>query len=300
MLDDPRAAEVILSFHEQLFHVSGYGSIAKNETLFPAFTPALAPLLQQEASLYFQAVAVEGDGGIAEILTTPVTHVSDATAPFYGLSGAYGSELVRVDLDPTRRAGILTQLGFLSRYASQTQSDPILRGVHISLDYLCSDLPPPPDNVPPLPPLSDGQTNRERVEDSTAEMPCASCHETVINPLGFAFEHYDAIGQYRDTDNGAPVDAAAEYRIDGEVVTYGNAVELSTLLAQSTELHACYAEKWLEYVLGRPPSYVESGVIEARAQTSLSSGGRRDLVAAVTRLDPVRGRPPEGGAGGKG
>lgn len=293
MLDDPRAEDVILSFHEQLFHVSGYGSIAKSATLFPDFTLELAPVLKQEASLFFKAVSVEEDGGISELLTTPTTHVNDTTAPFYGLSGSFGSELVRVDLDPTRRAGILTQLGFLSRYASQTQSDPILRGVHLSLDYLCSDLPPPPDNVPPLPPLSDGQTNRERVADSTAELPCASCHETIINPLGFAFEHYDAIGRYRETDNGAPVDASAEYRIDGEMVAYEDAVELSAILAESVELHACYAEKWLEYVLGRSPSKEEEGVIDSLARTSLSSGGLRDLITTVTMLDTFRARPPE-------
>lgn len=293
MLADPRASEVLVSFHEQLFHVKGYGTIAKNASLFPTFTLDLAPVLQQEARLFFNDVAVSSDGGIAAIMMTPVTFVNATTAPFYGVAGDFGSELTRVNLDPNQRAGILTHLGFLSRYGSQAQSDPILRGVHISLDYLCSDLPAPPNDIPPLPPLSDGQTNRQRVEESTSVVPCANCHETVINPLGFAFEHYDAIGQWRDFDNGAPVNAADRYLLDGEEVTYENALELSALLAQSTELHACYSKKWLEFLMGRQPSQVEKGVVDSMAGASLDSESLRNFVASVTALDTFRARPPE-------
>jgi hypothetical protein len=293
MLGDVRAADTLGSFHEQLFHVDGFGSIAKNETLFPNFNLGLAPVLQEEARLFFREIAAVQDGGIEEVMTTPLTFVNATTAPFYGVSGDFGPELERVDLDPQKRAGILTHIGFLSRYGSQTQSDPILRGVHISLDYLCSDLPPPPDNVPPLPPLSDGQTNRQRVEDSTSVVPCSSCHETTINPLGFAFEHYDAIGMWRDLDNGAPVDSADSYLLDGEQRGYQDAVELIGLLAKSYDLHSCYALKWLEFVMGRQPSEVEDGVVQSLAQKSLESGGLRAFIAGLMALDTFRARPPE-------
>lgn len=293
MLTDARAEDAIVSFHEQLFHVKGYGTIAKNATLFPTFTLDLAPVLQQEARLFFREVTVNSDGGIAAVITTPVTFVNATTAPFYGVSGEFGAELTRVDLDPNQRAGVLTHLGFLSRYGSQTQSDPILRGVHLSLDYLCSELPAPPDNIPPLPPLSEGQTNRERVQESTSVAPCSGCHNTIINPLGFAFEHYDAIGQWRDFDNGAPVNAADTYVIDGEEVSYQDAIELSGLLAQSTELHACYSKKWLEFLMGREPSQVEGGVVDSMAQASLDTSSLRGFIASVTALDTFRARPPE-------
>src|SRR5690606_7445136 len=82
MLADPRASEVLVSFHEQLFHVKGYGTIAKNASLFPTFTLDLAPVLQQEARLFFNDVAVSSDGGIAAIMMTPVTFVNATTAPF--------------------------------------------------------------------------------------------------------------------------------------------------------------------------------------------------------------------------
>lgn len=293
MLADPRAEATLVSFHEQFFHVSAFGTIAKNPTLFPTFTLDLEPVLQEESRLFFREVSVLGDGGIADLVTRPVTFVNQATAPFYGVAGTFGADLVRADLDPSQRAGILTHLGFLSRYASQAQSDPILRGVHVSLDFLCTTLEPPPNGVPPLPPIGEGQTNRERVDVSTSVEPCSSCHETFINPLGFAFENYDAIGQWRDTDNGKTVDASATYVLDGEPVSYRNAVELAGKLATSNDLHECYSLKWLEYVLGRRPSVEEAQSLADIAKLSKETPSLRDMIAGITQLDTFRARPKD-------
>ncbi|HKU38248.1 MAG TPA: DUF1592 domain-containing protein, partial [Polyangiales bacterium] len=191
MLDDPRAEATLVEFHAQLLNVAEYGTIAKNTTLFPTFSTALQPIIQDEARSFVREVSVVEGGGIADLLTSPFTFVNDKTAAFYGVKGSFGSELKKVQLDPAQRAGFLTQIGFLSKYGSQTQSNPILRGVHVSLDFLCSDLPAPPPNIPPVPALQDNQTNRERFAELTKNAPCNSCHETLINPLGFAFENYD-------------------------------------------------------------------------------------------------------------
>ncbi len=292
MLADPRAGDSLVSFHNQLFAIGEYGTIAKNENLFPDFTLDLAPVLQEEASLFFREISVTNNGGIGALLTTPVTFVNDRTAQYYGVT-ATGSQLQKVDLDPTRRAGILTQLGFLSKYGSQSQSDPILRGVHISLELLCTKLMPPPNGVPPLPPIGDGQTNRERVEVSTSVAPCNGCHEVYINPLGFAFENYDAVGQWRDTDNGQTVNAAATYMLDGVAVSYNNAVELSALLARSPTVHECYTKNWLEYAIGRPPATEEDSVMKTIAQTSATGAAMSDVLAAITGLETFRARPED-------
>jgi hypothetical protein len=292
MLADPRAAGTLVSFHEQLFAIGEYGTIAKSATLFPTFTLDLAPTLVEEASLFFHEVTVVGNGGIGALLTQPVTFVNDRTAPFYGLS-VTGSGMQRVDLDPSKRAGIFTQLGFLSKYGSQSQSDPILRGVHISLELLCTKLQPPPNGVPPLPPIGEGQTNRERVEVSTSVAPCNGCHEPYINPIGFAFENYDAVGQWRDTDNGQSVNAAATYNLDGVDVTYNNAIELSALLAKSPTVHQCYTNNWLEYAIGRPSAIEEEGVLKTVAEASAAGATMTDLLATLTGLETFRARPQE-------
>jgi hypothetical protein len=294
MLADPRAEDTLVAFHSQLLNVEEYGTIAKNQTLFPTFSTALQPVIQQEALSFVREVSVVEGGGIEALLTSPFTFVNEQTADFYGVSGSFGSQLQKVPLDPEQRAGFLTQIGFLSKYGSQTQSNPILRGVHISLDFLCSNLPAPPPNIPPVPELKPNQTNRERFAELTKNAPCNSCHETLINPLGFAFENYDAVGQWRDMDNGKPVDATSMYPLDGTNVSYSNAVELAQLLAKSKTVHRCYSDRWLEYALGRPPAEMESGSVEKLAQVSAHSDATlQDLLSTVTALETFRARTEE-------
>jgi hypothetical protein len=294
LLGDPRAEDTLVEFHAQLLNVAEYGTVAKNATLFPTFTAALQPVIQDEARAFVREVSVVEGGGIEALLTSPFTFVNQQTAPFYGVTGSFGSQLQKVQLDPKQRAGVLTQIGFLSKYGSQTQSNPILRGVHISLDFLCSSLPAPPPNIPPVPELKPDQTNRERFAELTKNAPCNSCHETLINPLGFAFENYDAVGKWRATDNGKPVNAAASYQLDGKNVSYMNGVELAQLLAASPTVHNCYADRWLEYALGRPPADAESGSVAKLAQVSaLSSAKLPDLLSTVTALETFRARTEE-------
>ena len=80
-----------------------------------------------------------------------------------------------------------------------------------------------------------------------------ACHSGLINPVGFAFEHYDAIGAWRDVDNAVPIDAKATFMLDNQSVSYDGAVELAKLIAQSRQFYDCYAKNWLEYALGRSP-----------------------------------------------
>jgi hypothetical protein len=289
LLDDPRAQPTLTRFHEQVFQVSGFGSGSKDPVRFPTFTSDLEPLLKQEAHLYIEDVIVKNGGGIPELLTTPAAFVSDRTAPFYGLPAGMGSTPRRVDLDPTRRAGLLTQVGFLSKHGGLVQSDPIHRGVIINFNVLCIELQPPPNLVPPLPAEVPGQTNRQRVDAHTRGCG-AGCHDRFINPLGFAFEHFDTTGAWRDTDGGSPVDAKASYTLDGKSVTFDGAPELARLLAASTQVHECYARNWLGYALGREVSAAEEGAVKQLAGASHAGSGAKDLLARIAVMDLFRAR----------
>lgn len=289
LLDDARSAQTVQQFHEQLFRVGGYGSISKDPELFPNFTTDLQPALQQEARLFFNQITVTQAGGIRELLTSPTTFVNDELAPFYGLQGTFGSELQQVELDTTQRAGILTQLGFLATYGTLSQSDPIHRGVLISSNLLCQKLTPPANGVPPLPAIEPNQTNRQRIDAHTSACGGA-CHSVIINPLGFAFENYDAIGQWRDTDNGQPVDSSGTYSIDGAMVAFNTGVELSGILAESTAVHNCYAGNWVEYAIGRVPVPQEQTAIGGLGQQSLAGASAKGLLASVTSLELFRTR----------
>jgi hypothetical protein len=172
------------------------------------------------------------------------------------------------------------------------QSDPIHRGVIINSNLLCNKLQPPPNGVPPLPAQKADQTNRELIEGHTTECG-VGCHDMYINPLGFAFEHYDAIGQWRTTDNGKPINSAAEYELDGKIVGFQDAVELSKLLANSPRLHQCYAANWVEYSLGRAPVVEEATPVSVLGKASVSGTSAKELLAKVTALDLFRARPEE-------
>ena len=124
-------------------------------------------------------------------------------------------------------------------------------------------------------------TNRQRVEKTTGKGTCGeACHNNLFNPLGFAFENYDAIGKYRTTDRGQPVDAADSYVFDGQRKSFTNGVELSQLLADAKETHACYVQNMMSYLHGRPLADQEQG-------------DGRLLRPAVTRRD---GQPSRSGA----
>jgi hypothetical protein len=134
-----------------------------------------------------------------------------------------------------------------------------------------------------------GQSNRQRIEAHTNTCG-AGCHNTLINPVGFAFEHYDAIGAWRDTDNALPIDAKASFTLDGATVTYDGAVELARLMAGSRQFYDCYAKNWLEYVLGRTPAAIEAASVYLLATTSKDGTAARKLLVSMTGLVPFRAR----------
>lgn len=292
----PGAETTVVAYHEQLFRIAGYGSIGKDPELFPTFSTALAPTLREEARLFLDDITVTQNGGLSQLLTASSTYVNEDLAPFYGLQGDFGPDFEKVQLDPAQRAGILTQLGFLATYGTLSQSDPIHRGVLISSNILCRELMPPNVTLPPLPAQQAGQTNRERIDQHTSACG-AGCHDVIINPLGFAFEHYDAVGQWRDTDNGQPVDSSSSYPLDGQTVSFNDAVELSSLIAQSPAAHSCYATHWLEYALGRSPAAGERPEVETLAQNSLQGASSKALLAEIVGSAIFRTRALDGAEG---
>jgi hypothetical protein len=291
LLDDERARTMVASFHHQLFEYDHYDDLNKDPTLFPNFTPALGADMKREAEMFVDDVVFAQNGGISELLTEPTTFVNDELAAIYGLEGKFTSDFVKVDLDPKQRSGILTRIGFLASNATKREQHSIHRGVFVNRRIICAKLPDPPNNVPPLPPAANYKTNRERVEKHTGLGTCgASCHGGLINPAGFAFEHYDAIGHYGDTENGVPVNSADTYSLDGKDVKYTDAMAFDELLAESDQVHACYAKHWLQYAYGRSEQEADSAAIADLARESRK--GARALILALTQTSAFRIRAP--------
>jgi hypothetical protein len=247
-------------------------------------------MMQEEALRFLDHVVATG-GGIAELLTSTTAFVNRDLAALYGVPGEFGADYTEVELDPAQRAGFLTRLGFLARNATLTESDPIHRGVFINLNLVCRTISARPDLPDMLNPS--GETTRERVTSITGVGTCGeSCHARMINPAGFAFEHYDAIGRYRVTDNGVPVDAADVYAFANErEIAFSNAIEFSAQLAAAPEVHACYVSQLLEFILGRNLRSADLPLVEDLADRSLHDRmSIRDIVLEIVASSAFRVR----------
>jgi hypothetical protein len=251
MLADPKAKEMLADFGAQWLAVTALGTITKDTQAYPLFSPAVAASMEAERREFLHAVlGPKGDGKLETLLTAPFSFVDGNLAKIYGGVTATSAGLTRVNLDPARRSGLLTQPAFLTAHAAPGGSHPIARGKQLLVRVLCTDLPAPPEEVPPLPPAKPGLTTRERF-DVHGQNECArGCH-AMMDPLGFAFEHYDGIGAYRATDAGKPVDATGTITLDGAKRSFRDAVELTKLLAASKEVRACAARQLVRYVLKR-------------------------------------------------
>jgi hypothetical protein len=228
----------------------------------------------------------------------PVAMVNRDTAVLYGLDPAgFGDAYQPTPLDPTRRAGLFTRAGFLASHAMYDRTSPILRGAFIQKHVLCANLgtPPPGAEMTPLPPPDPSLvTTRDRVYAQTDSAACATCHKYAINPVGFAFEGFDAMGKSRATDNGAPVNVAATGRFGGEFVDFDGPVALSQLVASSAEAHLCYAEQWVQFAYRREPNSHDRCVTEDLAERLADpSYSVLDLLTDLTQTDAFRIRSTE-------
>jgi hypothetical protein len=197
------------------------------------------------------------------------------------------------------RAGVLTQPGLMALLAYPDQSSPVARGVFVRERMLCQHLPPPPNDVVIEPPDPDpNATTRERFAQHTADAACSGCH-SLIDPLGFGFEHYDAIGRFRTDENGLPVDASGSLggiADASQVGDYEGAVELADKLLASTDFQECVAHQWTTFALGREPGEDDACAMQGIRQSFADSGGDlRELLVSIATSDSFRFRVVDGG-----
>jgi Protein of unknown function (DUF1592)/Protein of unknown function (DUF1588)/Protein of unknown function (DUF1595)/Protein of unknown function (DUF1587)/Protein of unknown function (DUF1585) len=299
LLSDPRAARALFNFHEQWLLQAGgqMTDLSKLTKSSAAFTPALAQSLAGEFTNFLTSVyGPAGDGTLNTLLTAPYTYANTDIAALYGNTTVTGSEFTRIQLDPGERSGILTQAAFLAANADADADNPIKRGLVVYTRLLCGEAVPPA-NTPALPSPVDTETTRQRFERATQGVCASACHGR-IDPPGFAFENYDAIGAYRSTESGQPVDASGTFTTPaGSSITFQNAVDLSSNLAQSSEVQACVNRQWLRYTLGRMESDAEQGSLERAQQRAAQTAGfsLREMLLGIVGSVSFRYRAPSPG-----
>jgi hypothetical protein len=293
MLADPRAKDTVSSFFSDWLGLDGLASQTKDVTLYPEYTPTVVQAMLDETSTFVQNVFAL-DGRLSTFLGAPYSYLNAALGGVYGVQ-ASGTDLQRTDLDPTERAGFLTQGSFLALTGSPDGSNPVRRGKAVYTKLLCNSLPPPPPNVPPPAPASAGGTTRQRFTMHDHNACAAGCHSR-MDPIGFAFENYDGIGKYRTTDNGLPVDATGSITLDGTAQAFNDAIGLVGLLAKSSEVRTCFAGEWSRYALSRVDTAADAAsLLSAAAAFGSDTSSLQDLMASIATMRSFRYRSPSPG-----
>lgn len=293
MLADPRSRVAMLEFHDQLYLVDHYTDV-KNRPLdlHPNFYDGMMPDTQTDIRKTVQELVIDHDGGFKDLVTSPVAFVNAQLAAVYGIDVSKYPELTsspnaftKVSFDPAQRKGILMHAGWLAFEAAPKDPSPIHRGAFIARHVVCSPLgSPPPGAAGADPSKAAGKTNRERVTATTAG--CGDgCHGGkggVINPLGFGFEGFDSIGQFRALDNGVAVDTTGEVSVVGK---FAGAVSLFDSVSTNARAHACYAAHWSSYLNGTSIVDVTPKWLAPALTKSLKNGSVRDIVVELVQTD---------------
>ena len=304
-----------------LFGIAPQIRTASDDDLeWPAIMGPVRHSMKYETELFVEQAIFDGAGTFTALMTDNQGYLSEATAPIYGdgatriperpsvtkpielVVASIGREktltLHPASFPETERAGVLTLPSVLALGAYAVQPGPILRGVRVLERIACMPLGEPVEGAEAaLPPdtLTADRTNRERTAAATSSRICATCHDR-INPPGFAFEHYDAIGRWRAEDNGQPVDASGSFRLaGGEEIAFADGVDLARKLARSDRVRDCYVLHWTRYALGDHVGDDVSGIGELQARFR-ADDSIKNLLIAIAGSELFRTNAAGGGA----
>jgi hypothetical protein len=295
LLADPRANDALRDFHRQWLDLDRVLKTNKDPARFPQYNEFLRTAMRREADLFIEHVYAE-DPTLRALLTSRTTRLLPGLGPVYGVNVPEDDAVVEL---PPERSGILTQAQFLASRAHAVEGSPVLRGVFVLERLLCQTPPPPSGNIDITPPSADEPgallTNRARYQAHEDNPSCTSCHRP-IDGIGFGLEGFDAIGQFRTTDGGEPVDTSGSLDATRVGGTFQGAVELGAVLAESPVVAECVARHWFRFATGRREGDAdETDLVDLVGGLDASDGDLRALLLDVVLTDAFRTRH-DGGA----
>jgi len=250
MLADPRSEALTENFVIQWLGLRRLQAMSPDPKVFPDFDENLRQALEQETLLFAQNIVRE-DRSILDFFRADHTFLNERLARHYGIPNIYGSAMRRVDLNDESRQGLLGQGSVLAVTSYANRTAPTLRGKWVLENILGTPAPAPPPDVPGLTETLESDrvlTMRERMEQHRGNPACAACHK-MMDPLGFALENFDAVGQWRDVEGSAPINSSGVLPDGSE---FDGPVELREILLEQRELFARnLTGKLLMYALGR-------------------------------------------------
>ena len=255
MLADRRAERFMDDFAGQWLQMRNIFSQDPDGALFAGFNDSLRKAMVRETQLFFQS-QVRADRPLQDLLRADYTFLNEQLARHYGVDDLYGTHFRRHEWEDDRRHGLLGQGSLLTVTSYANRTSVVLRGLWVLETLLGAPPPPPPPNVPPLPESDRARPTslRERMEQHRSSPVCSSCHAR-MDPLGFAMEHFDAVGRWRDSDGGAAINATIEW--NGATIDSPRAFR-EALLATGHDFVHTVVEKMMIYALGRGLDYYDA------------------------------------------
>lgn len=295
MLMDPRSDAMVENFAGQWLLLRKLDGLEMDPKKFPVFNGELREAMRGEAELFFADV-LRNNRSVLSFLDSDRTFVNEALAKHYGIRGVSGSDFKRIDLPAdSPRGGVLTMAATLTVTSHATRTSPVKRGDYVLDQLMGTAPPPPPPDIPPLELATDAAgeeaTLREQLALHVADPNCAVCHKR-LDPIGLAMENFDAIGAWRDREQGKPIDASGE--LPGGI-TFNGPIELkAAMMGQQDAFVENLAKKMLTYAVGRGNEPFDRPTIKKVVQTVENDGHRmQSLIEAIVLSDAflkARGR----------
>jgi hypothetical protein len=292
MLADPRADSLVNNFADQWLYLRNLRGVVPDLEAFPNFDDNLRQAFKRETELFFGSI-IQEDRSVIDLLNADYTFVNERLAKHYGVPNVYGSQFRRISWpEDSPRRGLLGQGSILAVTSIATRTSPVQRGKWLLENVLGTPPNPPPANVPPLKENKAGDkalSVRERMEAHRANPACAGCHK-VLDPLGFALDNFDAVGEWRTvSESGDKIDASGVLA-DGTKVS-GVADLRQALLSRPNVFAGTMTEKLLTYALGRGLEYYDMPAVRAVTHQAAPDNYRfSSLVLGIVESTPFQMR----------
>ena len=296
MLEDSRSRALIENFGGQWLYLRNLRTVAPDATLFPDFDDNLREAFRRETEMFFES-QVREDRSVLDMLRADYTFVNERLASHYGIPNVYGSHFRRVTYAGDHRAGLLGHGSILTVTSRPHRTSPVVRGKWLLDNLLGAPPPPPPADVPGFPERGEGgqpATVRERLELHRQNPVCASCHAP-MDPLGFALENFNAVGQWRTVDSvaNAPIETSGTLP---NGAPFGGVAEFRTALLQepwASEYISTLTSKLLTYAMGRGVEYYDKPAVrEIVRNAEPSNYSWTSIIREIVKSVPFQMRMP--------
>jgi hypothetical protein len=294
MLGDARARSKMQYFFQHWLQMNRVEDLSKDSEIYPGFTPEIVSDLRASLFRFLDDVVWSSSSDYRRLLLDENLFVNDRLARFYGIQipqSGTSDDFVKVELDPKQRSGVVTHPYLLAEFSYQKSSSPIHRGVFLTRNIVGRALKPPPmaqefkdaDFAPNL-------TMREKVAELTRPAACQSCH-SVINPLGFSLEQYDAVGRFHAQEGDRSIDVVSDYTTDeGSVVKLKGARDVAEFAAGSRQAQNAFVEQLFHQLVKQPVLAYGPGALDQLRQSFVASEYNvQKLMVEIATLSALHG-----------